>query len=81
MGDTLNCGGLLTAAASLVVECRLQACRLQQLQCEDSAGAAHGLYSVGSVVTVHRLSCSKARGTFPNWGLNPSPSIHWQMDS
>ena len=44
--------GLLIAAASVVVEHRLQSCRLESL------------WHSGSVVMAHRLSCSKACGIF-----------------
>ena len=37
------------------------------------------LQSTGSVV-VHRLSCSKACGIFPDQGLNQC-LLHWQVDS
>ena len=36
--------------------------------------AEHGLWSTGSVVVVHGLSCSLASGIFPDQGLNPFPS-------
>ena len=39
-----------------------------------------GLWSTGSVVLVHKLSCSKARGIFSHQGLNPCP-LHWQEES
>ena len=45
-----------------------RACGLQTLRCE------------GSVVVVHRLSCSVACGIFPDQGLN-SYLLHWQADS
>ena len=38
--------------------------------------AAHGLLLVVS----HRLSCSTARGIFPDQGSNPC-LLHWQADS
>ena len=38
------------------------------------------LQSAGSVVVVHRLSCSTACGIFPGQGSNPCP-LHWQVDS
>ena len=41
-----------------------------------STGSRH----VGSVVVAHGLSCSAARGIFPDQGLNPCP-LHWQADS
>ena len=42
--------------------------------------AEHRLYSEGSVVVVHGLSCSAARGIFLDQGSNPCP-LHWQADS
>ena len=39
-----------------------------------------GLFSAGSVVVVHGLSCSGACGTFPDQGSNLCP-LHWQVDS
>ena len=72
--------GLLTAVASLVVEHRLQAHGLQQLQHTGSVVVARGLQSAGSVVVAHGLSCSTACGIFPDQGSNPCP-LHWQADS
>ena len=40
----------------------------------------HGLYSAGSAVVVHRLSCPAVRGIFLERGLNLCP-LHWQVDS
>ena len=71
---------LLTAVASLVAEHGLQARGLQQLWHTGSVVVARGLQSTGSVVVVHRLSCSMACGIFPDQGLNPCP-LHWQADS
>ena len=45
-----------------------------------SGVVAHGLWSVGSVVVAHGLSCSAACGVFPDQGSNPCP-LHWQADS
>ena len=39
-----------------------------------------GFRSVGSVVVVHRLSCSAACGIFPDQGSNPC-LLSWQSDS
>ena len=39
-----------------------------------------GLQSTGSVVEVHGLSCSAARGLFPDQGSNPR-LLHWQAAS
>ena len=45
-----------------------------------SAVVAPGLWSAGSVVAVHRLSCSAAFRVFPDQGSNPR-LLHWQADS
>ena len=45
-----------------------------------SVAVARGLYSAGSVVVAHGLSCSAACGIFPSQGLNLCP-LHWQVDS
>ena len=39
-----------------------------------------GSRRIGSVVVVHRLSCSAACGIFLDQGLNLCP-LHWQVDS
>ena len=42
--------------------------------------AVRGLLIVmASLVVAHGLSCSAARGIFPDQGLNPCP-LHWQAD-
>ena len=38
---------------------------------QDSAVGARGLWSTGSIVVTHRLSCSVACGIFPDQGSNP----------
>ena len=38
------------------------------------------LWCTSSVVVVHGLSCSEARGIFPDQGLNPC-RLNWQVDS
>ena len=40
---------------------------------------ARALASTHSVISVHGLSCSEARGIFPDQGLNPC-LLHWQVD-
>ena len=45
-----------------------------------SVAVARGLQSAGSVVVVHRLSCSASCGIFPDKGSNPCP-LPWQVDS
>ena len=42
--------------------------------------AEHGLQSAGSGTVAHGLSCSSARGSFPDQGWNSRP-LHWQGDS
>ena len=39
-----------------------------------------GSRRAGSAVVAHGLSCSAARGIFPDQGSNPCP-LHWQADS
>ena len=72
--------GLPTAVASLAREHGLQARGPQQLWHTGPAAAARRLQSAGSVVVVHRPSCSAACGIFPDQGSNPCP-LHWQADS
>ena len=55
-------------------------CRARALGAWASVVVAHRLYSAGSVVVVHGLSCSVACGIFPDQGSNPCP-LHWQADS
>ena len=50
-------------------------CGARALGARASVVVAHGLSSCG-----HGLSCSVARGIFPDQGLNPCP-LHWQADS
>ena len=56
---------LLTEVASLVAEHGLS----------GSVVVGCRLYSTGSVVGAHRLSCSAACGIFPDQGWNPSPAL------
>ena len=53
---------------------------LQQLRHVASVVAAPRLYSTGSVVVAHKLSCSVAYGIFPDQGWNPC-LLHWQIYS
>ena len=46
----------------------------------DSLVAEPGPQSTGSVVVAHGLSCSAARGIFPDQGSNLH-LLHWQADS
>ena len=45
-----------------------------------SVVAAPRLYTTGSIVVMHRLSCSKARGIFQDQG-SKSCLLHWRADS
>ena len=55
-------------------------CGAQALGVWASVVVARGLWTAGSVVVAHRLSCSAACGIFPDQGSNPCP-LHWQEDS
>ena len=55
-------------------------CGALALGIRASVVVARGLHSTGSLVVVHGVSCSAARGIFPNQGSNPCP-LHWQADS
>ena len=61
--------GLLTGGASRVAEHRL-----------SGRWASAVAAPLGSVVEVHRLSCSTARGIFPDQGLNLC-LLHCKADS
>ena len=63
----LHLRGLSLVAASRGFSC----CRAWALGTGASVVGAEGLQSVGSVVVVHGLSCSRARGVFPGQGWNP----------
>ena len=80
-GATLCCG--VRTSHSHGFSC----CRARALGTWASAVAAHGLSSCASWALEHRLrswthriSCSKARGIFPDQGLNPCPLLQ-QVDS
>ena len=60
------CGLIITVAS--LVQRRLYALMIQQLQHAVSVAAAPG------------LSCSEACGIIPGQGSNPCP-LHWQVDS
>ena len=64
---------LLTVVASLVSENGLYGT-------QAPVAAVPRLDCTGSVVRVHRLSCSMACGIFPDQGSNPC-LLHWQADS
>ena len=67
--------------------CCAQASHLQGLVVDHallgmqaSVVAAPGLLSTGTIVMVHRLSCSEPCGVFPEQGLNPY-LLQWPVDS
>ena len=64
---------LLAAGASLAVDHGLWGVWAQDLGFLGSRAA-------GSVVVMHGLTCSVARGIFPNQGSNPCP-LHCKADS
>ena len=55
-------------------------CRARALGTRASGVVARGLWSAGSEVVVHGLSCSVACGIFPDKGSHLCP-LHWQADS
>ena len=65
--------GLLLAAASPAAE-------HWALGCSGSVIAAPRLWSTGSILGAHGLSCFKASGIFPDQRSNPC-LLHWQTDS
>ena len=54
--------------------------RFQQLRPMGSTAVAPRLWSTGSAVLVHRLSCSKGWGIFPDQESNLCV-LHWHVDS
>ena len=54
--------------------------RPQWLRYLASVVAVPRLWSTGSIVEAHRLSCSTARGIFLDQGSNQC-LLHWQVDS
>ena len=67
---------VLAAVWALLLSCG----GARALGMQASAAAAPRLQSTGSAVVAHGLSCSAARGIFPDQGLNPC-LLHWQVDS
>ena len=89
IGSLLLCTGFRQLGrAGATLRCGVQAshcngfsrCRAQALGVWASVAVARGLSSTGSVVVVHRLSCSTACGIFPDQGSNPCP-LHRQAGS
>ena len=50
-------------------------CRMQALGQVGSVAAAPGLWSTGSVIVAHGLSCSEAFEIFLDQGSNPYPAL------
>ena len=75
-----ECRFLIVVASALVDSVGSRARWPRQLQYVGSVVAACGLWSAGSVVMAHRLSCSTACGIFPDQRSNQCP-LHRQMDS
>ena len=71
---------LLIVVASLIAEHGLQDVGRQQLWHVDSVISAPGLWSTGSVVTAHGLSCHVACRIFLDQGSNLC-LLQWQADS
>ena len=71
---------LLIAVVSLIVDMGTGRTGFSSCRHVGSVFVAPMLWSIGSVVVVHRLSCSEACEIFPDQGSNPC-LLHWQMDS
>ena len=71
---------LLIAVASLTVDMGTGRTGFSSCRHMGLVFVAPMLWSLGSVVVVHRLSCSEACEIFPDQGSNPC-LLHWQMDS
>ena len=70
-------GLLFVAVHGLLIVVAFLCCGAQALGVWALVVVAPGLYSTGSVVVAHGLSCSAACGIFLDQGLNPCP-LHWQ---
>ena len=70
-------------ALSLVAESRGYSLPVVEAQASHCSGFSYGRVQVpgpaGSVLVVHGLSCSAARGIFLDQRWNPC-SLHWQAD-
>ena len=79
---------LVGASAGLLSSCRAGSSHCHGFSCSRawapgsrvSMVVALRLSSIGSIVLVHRPSCSETCGIFPNQGMNPC-LLHWQVDS
>ena len=80
-----NCGeqGLPSSCSAQASHCGGFSCYGAQASVVQHVGSAvmvPRLWSTGSVVVVHEISCSSVYGIFLDQGLNPCP-LHWQADS
>ena len=78
-----SCGkwGLLFSCSAQASHCSgFSCCGAWALRARASVSVAPRLWSTGSVVVAHRLSCSKVCGIFPDQEWNPC-LLHWQVDS
>ena len=67
--------GLLIAVVSFLTEYRPYSVRTSVAVLVGSVVVAPGLESTGSIIVVHRLSCSTVGRIFPNQGSNMCLSI------
>ena len=72
--------GLLSSGTQASHQGGFFRCRARGSRAWASVAAAPRLTNTGSVVAVHRLSCSVACGIFPDQGWNP-PVLYWQVNS
>ena len=88
-GSSLLCGlfsccserGLLSSCGARTSDCSgFSCCRALAVGHEGFSSFRPQALSTGSVVVVLGLSCSPARGIFPDQGLNLC-LLHWQADS
>ena len=77
-----HCGGLSFYSARAPGHTSLTSCSMwtQQLWFPGSRAQAQLLWGIGSVIVVHGLSCSMARGIFLDQGSNPY-LLQWQVDA
>ena len=69
VGATLCCGVQASHCGGFAC------CGARTLGEQASGVVARGLWSAGSVVMAHRLSCSTACGIFPDQGSSVSPAL------
>ena len=69
----------LSSRGSRALECRLSSCVSRALERRLSSRGSR-LWSAGSAVVAHGLSCFAVSGIFPDQGWSPH-LLHWQADS